>query len=74
MSRAFKIFRPDGPSDNSIILECDGFSMEIIPTSTTVEVGISIDGRGESKFRFPRNDCVTVAALLRAAADDLEKL
>ena len=69
-----KILRPGGMAANSIILECDGIKIEVDVYRTRVLLAYE-DRDGETAtIQFAPKDGGAVAAVLRAAADELEKL
>jgi len=68
-----KILRPGGMAANSLIFECDGIKLELDAFKDNVELSYKIRGT-DGKIVFAPQDSSAMAALLRAVADDLEKL
>lgn len=69
----FKILRSNDGQKRAFVFECGRLSMKLSSTRSTVDVETLIAGRN-SVFCVPRSSCAGMAALMRAVADDLERM
>jgi len=67
-----KILRSSDVERRAIIFTCDSLSTKLSSTPNTIDIEIWAN-RKRAILRFPRNMSTSMAALLRAMADDLEQ-